>query len=163
MKDGNPMNSLSRCRVKEVMSSDVVSVHSQDTVHEALVLMDENRISALPVTDRRGRCIGMVSASDMMDLTRELDDELCDLGRVSPISREWIIERLINGVGQHMVEELMSETVATISSETLLTVASQEMLRERVHRLPVVDHQRRLQGIISTMDIMAAVADVETH
>lgn len=152
-------NNIYQRRIKEVMSRDVVSVHRHDTVHETLALMGDNRVSALPVTDRRGRCVGMVSTSDMVDLTRELDDELSDLNQSTPVSREWTLTKLGNGVGNQKVETLMSQTVASVGPEMSLVHASREMLRQRVHRLPVVDDSQLLLGIISTMDILSAFSD----
>lgn len=152
-------DNLYQRRVKEVMSKDVVAVHPHDTLREALELMGENRVSALPVTDRRGRCIGMLSTSDMVDLTRELDDDLNDLNQVSPLSREWLLEKLSNGVGHQKVETLMSNSVAVVGQEALLVHASREMLRQHVHRLPVVDDHQRLLGIVSTMDVLTAFSE----
>ena len=49
------VNQLYQRRVKDVMSTHVVTVNAHDTVHEALELMLENKVSALPVIDHLGR------------------------------------------------------------------------------------------------------------
>ena len=74
-------------RVQDVMSRDVVSVGLNDTLHAALELIVENRVSALPVVNGRGQCVGMLSTSDLIDLTHELDDELQNIGRPSDQER----------------------------------------------------------------------------
>ena len=43
-------------RVSDVMSRKPVTIHAGDSVHEALQLMGENKVAALPVVDRQGRC-----------------------------------------------------------------------------------------------------------
>ena len=58
---------ISTYRVKDAMSSVVISVEPDDTIHEALVLMAQYRVTALPVTDGRDRCVGILSTSDLID------------------------------------------------------------------------------------------------
>ena len=119
----------------------------------------ENRVAALPVVDGRERCVGMLSTSDLIDLTHELDDESHNLGRSADSGRPWLFERLSEAFGSERVSEQMTDSVATIGPELPLAEAAGVMLRNRVHRLPVVDDKERLLGILSTMDIVAAVAD----
>ena len=53
----------------------------------------------------------------------------------------------------------MSESVTTVGLETRIGKAARAMLRNRVHHLPVIDHDDRLIGIVSTMDILGEFAD----
>lgn len=145
-------------RAKDVMSRDVVSVHSHATVHEALKLMVENRVSALPVVDRSNRCIGMVSSSDLVELTKDLEDELESLEN-DPATELWLVKRLVSSTTHETVDELMSGDVASTRPEALLSNVATTMLRNRVHRLPVLDTDDHVVGIISTMDILGAFAD----
>ena len=152
-------NQLANIRVKQIMSKDVVAVSPHDSLHEALELIVENRISALPVTNSKGQCIGLLSTSDLIDLTHELEDELQNLGRASVGKRQWLIEQLVGALGSERVAEQMTEDVATVTPEATLPEAAAIMLRNRVHRLPVTDAEGRLLGIVSTIDIMGVVAD----
>jgi len=146
-------------RVKDVMSKEVVYVHHMDNVHEALVLMSENRVSALPVIDRHSRCVGMLSTSDLVDITREMDDDLEDLDEADTIGREWLLEKIKDGMGHQQVNEVMTRDVASVGPESLLTQAAHEMRRHRVHRLPVIDEHGKLLGILSTMDVIDAFVE----
>ncbi len=58
-----------RCSA-EMMSKEVISVHPDNTLHEALVLLVENKISAMPVIEEDRRCLGMLSATDLVGMTR---------------------------------------------------------------------------------------------
>jgi len=151
--------STNQLRVREVMSKDVVVVSPADTLHDAFELIVENRVSALPVVDGHDRCVGMLSTSDLIDLTHELEDELQNLGRADESGRPLLIERLAEAFGGEKVSAYMTESVAMIGAEIPLSEAAGMMLRNRVHRLPVVDDRKRLLGILSTTDIVAAVAD----
>lgn len=147
-------------RVKDVFSRDIVCVQSKGTVREALALMVENRVATLPVVDKRGNCQGVLSATDVVELAQELDEGLRDFGRSQVESQQWLLDKLAeHDMERRSVQDVMTSTVATVGLEMPLAVAAREMLRHRVHRLPVVDHQQHLVGIISTIDILTAFAD----
>ena len=150
---------IGQIRVKDVMVKHVVAVNPDDLLHDALDLICENRVSALPVVDSRGHCLGMLSTSDLIDLTHELDDEIHNLGRNNDAQPQWLIQQLTNALGTERVYDQMTPNVATIKQEASVADAAATMMRNRVHRLPVTDDQNRLLGIISTMDIMSVVAN----
>ena len=66
---------------------------------------------------------------------------------------------VLHAMGDESVQSFMSEAVATVDIDTTIGKATREMLRNRIHHLPVVDATERLIGIISTMDILAEFAD----
>lgn len=152
-------NSIYARRVKDIMSRDVVTLNAGDSVHEALSLMGENRVSALPVVNSHNVCIGILSTSDLVDMTRDVDDDLYHLDMVDPTSRRFLLDKLAHSMGSETVQSFMSEGVATIDMEATIGKATREMLRNRVHHLPVVDGRDHVIGIISTMDILAEFAD----
>ena len=133
--------------------------HAHLSLHEALDLICENRVSALPVVDGRGHCVGILTTSDLIELTHELDDELQNLGRVNESKPQWLIEQLAKALGSERVSEQMTPDVASVRPETPVPEAAAMMVRNRVHHLPVVDENKHLVGIVSTMDILAVVAD----
>jgi CBS domain-containing protein len=142
------------------MTQVVITAGADDALVDALSLMEENRISVLPIVDARRRCVGILSATDLIDLTRELDEEISDLGRVSELSRKWLIRKLIeHESSRHNVASRMTSPVASIGPEATLVDAARDMLRHRVHHLPVVDDEQRLVGIVSTMDLLSGFVD----
>lgn len=146
-------------RVKNIMSRDVVTINAGDTIHEAMTLMGENRVSALPVVDSRNRCIGILSTSDLVDMTRDVDDDVYQLDLVDATTQRYLLEKLTHSMGSETVQSFMSESPSTVDAETSIGKATHEMLRNQVHHLPVVDSNDRLVGILSTMDILAELAD----
>lgn len=145
-------------RVKEFMTRDVVAIDPQDTLHEALQLMTENRVSALPVLNGKGKCVGVVSTSDLIDVTSEVDEELEELENSNIEAQQWLIEQMGKSLGDRLVADLMSRDVATVGPEDLLVKAAQLMRKNRVHRLPVVDGDKLL-GLVSTSDVIEAVVE----
>lgn len=148
-------------RVKDVVVRDVVYVNPQDTLREAADLLVENRLSALPVIDAHRRCIGFLSVTDLMGITHE--DPSYDAEALSAGPDTALLTRLMEkpDIDERIVQEYMSDIVFSVSLESSLRDAAQAMTRHRVHRLAVVDGDQKLQGIISTMDIVTAVANDE--
>ena len=146
-------------RVKEIVTRDTVTLDAGDSIHEALTLMGENRVSALPVVNRNNQCIGILSTVDLVDMTRDTEEDLRDLDLVDLTTKRFLIDKLAHSLGAEKVQTYMSESVVTVSMETPIGKAARDMLRNQVHHLPVVDHDDRLIGIISTMDILGEFAD----
>lgn len=143
-------------KVLELMSKHVVYIHYHESVHDALQLMVENRLAALPVVDARGHCVGMVSTADLVDLALEVDDELSSVAK-GPASTQWLLDRFSEGLGNQKVEEVMTSAVTNIAPGDSLKEATSLMLKQHIHHLPVVGEQQQLLGILSTMDILRAV------
>ena len=146
-------------RVGDIMSKEVVYVDCADTVQEALNLMVENRIAALPVVNSRLHCVGMLSTSDLVGIARDLSEDLLHLDEITSLTGGWLVNKLGEEFGDKRLEDLMTAGVETIEREATVGKAAREMLRHHVHRLPVVDQGGRLLGIVSTMDILAVLAE----
>ncbi|NIP85535.1 MAG: CBS domain-containing protein, partial [Planctomycetales bacterium] len=91
------------------MSKVVVAAGPDDTLQDAVGMLHDHRISALPVSDGRDRCVGILTATDLIDITRELDAGLHDLSQVSDVSRQWLLEALTrHDLGRQKVAERMT-------------------------------------------------------
>ena len=152
-------NQLFRRRVKDSMQPHVVTVNAQDTVHDALERMLENKVSALPVLDHRGHCVGILSSRDFVDMTHELDEDFHEASHESEVWWSVFIRNLSENIGDQSVMDLMTEEVISVAADDLLVDAARTMLSQRVHRLPVTDDQKRLLGIISTTDVLRAFVE----
>jgi CBS-domain-containing membrane protein len=149
-----------RQSVQDVMVTDVVSIHPQDRVSDALRSMLANRVSALPVVDRHDRCVGFISATDLLQIAHELGGELDALYQAQGLSRELLEGQLERtGFSSQVVQEVMTHQPVTIHPESTLVAAAAAMIKKRVHRLAVTDAKGILLGIVSTMDIIRALAE----
>jgi CBS domain-containing protein len=128
-------------------------------VYEALELMLENHVSALPVVNRRGRCVGVISATDILNLTQEVEVELIALNRTRNVADHHIIDRLANSeMATESVQAVMTRDIVRVRPSAGISRAAAEMVRHNVHRVLVVDEENRLLGIVSTMDVMRTLA-----
>lgn len=145
-------------KVREFLSRDVIWAEREDSLTEALSLMIDHRVSALPV-EHGGACVGMLSVTDLLVQSRELEEFFSELGE-SEVGESGSLEpRLLDRLaekdfGRRKVRDVMTDDVATVDGEATLLHAAQEMLRNRVHRLPVVDKTAKLIGMLSTMDVL---------
>ena len=145
--------------LRDVMTSDVVYVNPQDTLREALAVMVENHVSAMPVIDARRRCVGVISVTDLLGMTRELSDELNALSVAGRLDHEALVEKLEHAdLLTEQVQDLMSPDVVAVKVESTIQQAARKMLRHGVHRLVVLDEQRHVVGVVSTTDLLAALS-----
>lgn len=136
--------------VGHLMSREVTAVRSDLGIDAASDLLLDRGLSGAPVIDRGGLLVGMITQTD---LVREAAEFLCD-DEASP-SDEASRELPIRTVG-----EVMSRGARTIEADAPLTSAAQLMIRERLHRLAVVDADGRLAGMLTSMDIVRWVAQL---
>ena len=110
-------------------------------------------VTGAPVIDSMGKCVGVLSASDFVGRDAG-QHELQILTRTGP-DQPYRIECLNeNIVGSHM-----SPIVQTVDEDAELVIAARIMCVEGIHRLVVVDEQDRPVGIISTLDVTAALVN----
>ena len=128
-------------RVAELMQTEVQTVPSDAVVNDAVVVLAESRISALPVVDGAGHMVGVISRTDVLASEEEAEDQA---------ARDTLFE-------QTFVRDLMTPRPLTIAPDADVKEAAQQMLYADVHRLFVTQGDR-LIGVISTTDIMRAVA-----
>ncbi len=135
--------------VREVMTKDVVSVRPDTPFREIVALLDKHRISAVPVVDRGGVVVGVVSEADLLPKLR--------FGAVRHETR-WMPGRRRRTArakaGGTVARDLMSPTVVTALPNTWVVAAARRMDAAGVRRLVVVDDLGRLQGIVSRHDLL---------
>jgi CBS domain-containing protein len=120
----------------------------------------EHGVSALPVVDGHDRCVGVLSATDLLELAEELGSELEALGATEGLDHELLLEKIEHtGFTDQTVQELMTPTAVEIDPDESLVAAARAMVKNRVHHLAVTRNGHRLVGIVSTMDVLKALAD----
>jgi CBS domain-containing protein len=128
-------------KVAELMQTNLRTISTDATVAEAVDLLTEAQVSALPVVDRYGRAVGILSTREILKA-----ESVCD----SSLMRERLFERT-------RVLEIMTPWPATIEPDLDVRVAAQEMLYLNVQRL-FVEYEGALVGVVSQTDIVGAVA-----
>ncbi|MBH5129792.1 CBS domain-containing protein [Streptomyces sp. HB-N217] len=134
-------------RVEDVMTRRVIALAGGATFKDIVRTMETQRISALPVIDQGNHVIGVVSEADVLR-KEEFRDTDHESGPRSRIPEGLVKARAVTA------EDLMSTPAVTVRADAPVARAARAMARRRVKRLPVVDHDGVLQGIVSRADLL---------
>lgn len=128
-------------KVADLMQTDLKTVTPGTSVAEAVLVIADHHVSALPVVERRGQIVGVLSTSDILNAAAET---------ASPEEREELFEHTL-------VREIMTPRARTIGIDADVKEAAQQMLYLEIHRL-FVEEDGKLVGVISQSDVVRAVA-----
>jgi CBS domain-containing protein len=134
--------------VKDVMTTPAITVGLNTPIKEALAILDEHAITALPVVGGHDRVVGVVSEADLIrdgiqpDFRRHLAFAPAEMRTLPP----------------HTVGEVMSWHPVTVSSDADLAEAIELMTSTTVKSLPVVDDDQRVVGVVSRRDVVHVLA-----
>ncbi|MFT5524700.1 MAG: CBS-domain-containing membrane protein [Pirellulaceae bacterium] len=148
--------------VADVMAGDVCCVSSNDTLEEAAKLFIRKGVSAAPVIDEQGFCVGIISATDLLrnDCAAQSSESL-----LLPVDREeeipdpsgYLEHFAKTGIEDEYVCRFMTRCIQTVSQFDGILQAAYVMDAQHIHRLPVLDSFGHPIGIVSTMDIVSAL------
>ena len=139
--------------VRDVMSKNIVSVREGSDIHEVSRLLSENRVSGLPVVDEESRVIGVLSEADLLHMAGiEKGHSFRDI--LKHILGEPFPKHRVGSI----VRDIMTSPAITTAPDADIREAAAILDEKRIKRLPVVDENNRLIGIISRGDILKALA-----
>ncbi|MER6083480.1 CBS domain-containing protein [Streptomyces sp. NPDC001833] len=132
--------------VSDVMTHTVASVGLSASFKDVVGMMQEWRVSALPVLAGEGRVVGVVSEADLLptEQLRDSPEKGYALPRPGDVAK----------AGALTAGDLMSSPAVTVRANTTLAEAARIMAREKVKRLPVVDDVGLLVGVVSRADLL---------
>ncbi len=135
-------------KIRDLMSREVLTFAPNVSVREAAEQLSTEGVGGAPIV-LRGKLIGMITARDLMDFIAALP---ADPAEMDGGTEHGILD-------DHAVEEAMTRApLSTVSPDDPVSKAADLMKSERVHRLPVVEGDK-LVGIVSTLDLVRALAD----
>ena len=146
--------------VAEIMTTDPVTVSPETSLQEAIQILAERDISGLPVVDKQGQLVGIISETDLTWQATGVDtppyvmflDSIIYLQNPAKHNEE-----VHKALGQ-TVGEAMSDNPATVQPNELVREAARIMHDKKVRRLPVVNEQSELVGMITQGDVIKMMA-----
>ncbi|HCF27612.1 MAG TPA: phosphoribulokinase [Cyanobacteria bacterium UBA11049] len=149
--------------VADVMSHNPIVVRPETPLNEAIQILAEKRISGLPVVNDAGELVGIVSETDLMWQETGVTPPayVMFLDSVIFLKNPATYERDLHKALGQTVGEVMSRDPVTVSPDKLLKDAAQLMHDRSVHRLPVVDANGQVIGILTRGDIVRTMAASE--
>ena len=140
-------------KVTDLMNKDVIVAAPEATLKEVAWLLVEHRISGVPVVDGDREVIGVVSEADILVKEQAAEPE--------PRILRWLLDGVVlepDKIEARSAQEAMTSPAITIGSEKDAYQAARLMSQCGVKRLPVVDREGALVGIVTRSDLVKAFA-----
>jgi CBS-domain-containing membrane protein len=123
-------------KVADIMTRDVFTLELGTSIEEAAWAFTRRKIGGAPVRDEKGRVIGFLSRADL----------------VNPSWTDWVSPK------HATVEDVMNPTVLAVPPEAPAHQAAEGMVALGIHHVMVVDGRSQLVGLVSSLDIVRALA-----
>src|SRR5215210_2284617 len=146
--------------VADIMDTDTPTVRPEDTVEHVLRIMRDAELTGVPVVTSGGRCVGIITESDLVMTGEDADLHLPHYfelfgGLVFLESMDHFEERLRKATAA-LARDLMTEDPVTIEPTATVQEAARLISRSKHNRLPVVEHGRLL-GVVTRVDVLEAL------
>lgn len=141
-------------RVKDIMNTNVRVAAPDTLVRDVALLMCFNKISGVPVVDASRRLVGIISEKDILFGMYPKMDEVMQAEQYKSLEA---LESDYSDVLDLRVADLMTRKVVTVELRAPILRAASIMFLHKIRRVPVVDDDARLAGIVSMGDVHKAV------
>ena len=144
-------------KVSEVMRHEVATVHPDSPITAVVELLLDKDFTAVPVVDDQAKVVGMVSDNDL--LTRGGMNVTISLKRATDLDYVRELHDSLENPARK-VSEVMTREAVTTTPDTILGSAARVMVEKHLKRLPVVDSDGKLVGILGRLDVLNTIAAV---
>jgi CBS domain-containing protein len=147
--------------VRDVMTTQVITLRPEQPVNEAADLLAEHRFGAMPVVDGEGHMLGLLRDEDLIvsEARVHVPTYILFLGATIPIpSSMRHVEDDIRRVAGATVGEVMDEECWTIGPDATLEDLATVMNRHDVSHVPVIDGDHKVVGIVARGDLVRFIA-----
>ena len=150
---------MSELLARDVMVKKVITINKNASVAELSELLIKNKISGVPVVDDSGKLVGIATEGDLIVRDADLHfpryfkllDSIIYLESLNKFKRN-----LRKYLGTK-VEDVMTSKVKIVKEDTPVNVVANIMVRNNVNRVPVLDNDGNLVGIITRADIVKSM------
>jgi CBS domain-containing protein len=146
-------------KVKEIMEQKVTYLSPGMNALEALKLLQKMKISGLPVIDSNNKLVGMFTEKEA--LSAILPSYIEKVGRFIYQDNPKAVKQKIANFRNTEVAKLMRNQVVTVDEDTNLYEVARIMLTQKIRRIPVINKEKLVVGIVSRGDITKAVFEEE--
>ncbi|MBU5682610.1 MAG: CBS domain-containing protein [Candidatus Aenigmarchaeota archaeon] len=122
-------------KAKDIMSKNIIFARPDETIKEVSLKMLKNKISGLPIIDNSGKIVGIISQTDIVKLSEKYDEKELEKLKVNEIIK-----------GKRKLIAARENT----SIKRLIKL----MIKHDISRIPIVDKEYKVIGIVSKLDIL---------
>jgi CBS domain-containing protein len=141
------------------MTKEVLTVRPETSISELSKILENRRIGGVPVVDKGGRLVGVITQSDLVERARDLElppaINILDFHFYLQIPSH-LLQRVEKMLGT-TVGDCMTHDPVTVAPDTPVAKIAALMAKQKVHTIPVVEGGR-LVGVIGKMDLVRAMA-----
>ena len=146
--------------VADIMDTDTPTVSPMDTVEHVLRVLNETELTGVPVVTPGGRCVGIITESDLIMTGEDADLHLPHyfelFGGFVFLERLGHFEERLRKATAALASDLMTEDPVTIEPHASVHEAARLISRSKHNRLPVIEHGR-LVGTVTRVDVLEAL------
>ena len=135
----------------DLMMSPVVTIPEGTSLRDAARLLHRSNITGAPVVDAQGRCLGVLSSSDFVTRAREEGEEVSFIAPWGEIIS-------VDDSPDNEIRHYMTVQPVAVGAATPIGELARKMVDAHIHRVLVVGEDNRPCGIVTSTDVMAAVA-----
>jgi CBS domain-containing protein len=139
-------------KVKEVMTKEIKSFSPDMSAKAALDMLIKMRMSGLPVIDESDKLVGIFTEKEI--LKSILPSYVHDVGKFEYLENPKGVKTKIANLEKARVKDIMRRDVITISEEATLSEAARIILTQKIRRMPVMNKEGKVIGIVATEDIL---------
>ncbi len=141
---------------KDIMKKNVIFVQEDESIKDVLEVLMKNNISGVPVVDKNKHVVGVVTEKDLITKEKGLNIP----SYIEFVTSILFIDGDLKYNTNHekiitlTAKEIMSSTVYTVYLDAPIEEIASIMVNRRINRVPVVDKERKLVGIIGRGDLL---------
>jgi CBS domain-containing protein len=150
--------SLLALTAADLMTAPVMTLPQETSLREAARLLHGSHISGAPVVDAGGRCVGVLSSSDFVTWAENPEGETGKAGKATTFIAPWGELVSIDDSPDHPISRYMTAQPVTVPPSTPIGELCQQMVDVHIHRVLVVADGETPCGIVTSTDVLAAVA-----
>ena len=146
-------------RAKDIMTTDVIVANKNDIIANVANLLIREKIGGLPVVDEENKVVGIISETDIMKKESHVESPKMSnfLQGIIFLDDMKRFEEELRAIAAYKVEDLMSKDIVTVKEDDTFDYVANIMINKSINRVPVVDKDNRLKGIICRYDIIKAM------
>jgi CBS-domain-containing membrane protein len=146
-------------KVKDIMSTNIVSVKPETEIIEAAKLLLENRFNGLPVLNDAGKVVGIICQSDLVAQQKSIPipTVFSFLDGFIPLTSLKKLENEIKKIAAITVADAMTKQPMTVKADTSIETLATMMADKKLYTLPVLDNDGKLVGIVGKEDLLKTI------
>jgi CBS domain-containing protein len=151
------LKSLLNLTASDLMSASVVMIPEEMSLQAAAHLLAQAHVTGVPVVNHEGRCVGVLSSTDFVRWVGKNRAGHHASAERSSFCAVWQIVDPCQ-LPEDAVHNYMTRDPVFVAPSTNIGTLARMMIDAHIHRVIVVDHRGRPEGIVSTTDVLAALA-----